>query len=111
MKSHLSDKRLCEYLADRIGSSTAVAFFETFSERMVGLSISVNGGHCAVDAGNRPSWQEWELTQAESQRYIVLYHSSVPRVLQLGLNGSVNPYSDLASAAGQIATYVSTLRG
>lgn len=105
----LSDKDLRQYLADALNAARAVVFFETFSEAVLMLAMQSGGKPKIVDGGVRPSWQQWELRQADPNRYLVLYHSAYPRALQLGLNGSVDMYDDLLDAADQIADHLGFL--
>ncbi|MFE0514004.1 hypothetical protein [Streptomyces sp. NPDC058964] len=107
----LSDDQLRTYLSPLIRTSKAVVFFETFAEQVAYLVMRVGGDPVVESTAARPSWQEWELSEAweSPERCVVLYHSANPRALQYGLRGGRDVYSDLSDAATKVAEYVAEM--
>ncbi len=117
--SGLTHHQLREYLHDALEEARHVAFFETYSQQVAYAVTSAGGAPTMESAGNRPSWQEavsgkasswqeWELQQLPPERYIVLYHSTSPRTIQIGLSGSFTFYSDIPGAAAIISRRAAT---
>lgn len=114
----LSDRDLKKRLRKSLKSAKYIVFFETYSKAFAYLVNAVGGQLSAVATGDRPSWQggsgtgtsfswqEWELRQGEAGRYLVLYQSTQPWVIQLGLGKTCEPYNELSQAANLIAAYV-----
>ncbi|WP_133053648.1 hypothetical protein [Mycolicibacillus trivialis] len=103
---NVSDNDLRVYLSAKLKLAQVIAFFETYSEQVAAIELSTGGQPRVVDSGNRPSWQEWELTQADASRYLTLYHSAIPQTLQLGLTGDVVVYDNISVAAEHIVSYL-----
>jgi len=92
-----SDEALATHLQTALQSCRYIIFFETSTT----MAAQVGGPSVRI-----PSWQEYELSQAEASKLIVLYHSQDPPRLSFGRNRVLCPYHSLEDAMDQIVEAV-----